>query len=170
MLGCRLITLQPLHCRESNICFHSCCCSVVSTSMTPWTATHQASLSFPLFLSLLKLMSTESMMSSNHLILCCPHLLLPSIFPRIRVFSNESAVHIRLTKYWSFSFSVCPCNEYSELISFRMEWFDLLAVQDHSNTYIFRIWICLLFLQYFCQFFSLLLVSLTLPPLEEVRQ
>ena len=79
--------------------------------------------------SLLKLMSTESVMSSNHLILCHPLLLLPSIFPRIRVFSNESVLRIRWPKYWSFSFSISPSDEYSRLISFRIDWFDLLAVQ-----------------------------------------
>ena len=79
--------------------------------------------------SLLKLMSIESVKPSNHLILCCPFLLLPSIFPSIRVFSNESALCIRWPKYWSFSFSISPSNEYSGLISFRIDWFDLLAVQ-----------------------------------------
>ena len=93
---------------------------------TPWTATHQASLSFTISRSLVKLMSTESVMPSKHLILCRP-LLLPSIFPSIRVFSNELAVRIRWPKYWSFSIS--PSNEYSGLISFRIDWFDLLAVQ-----------------------------------------
>ena len=85
---------------------------------------------------LLKLMSIESVMPSNHLILCCPLLLSPSIFPSIRVFSSESALHIRLPKYWSFSFSLSPSNEYSALISFRMDWLDLLAVQGtlhHSS-------------------------------------
>ena len=80
--------------------------------------------------SLLKLMSIESLVPSNHLILCCPLLLLPSIFPSIRVFSNELNLHIRWPKYWSFSFSISPSNEYSELISFRTDWFDLLAVQE----------------------------------------
>ena len=93
----------------------------------PWTA-HQASLSITNSWSLLKLMSMESVMSSNHLILCCPLLLLPSIFPSIGVFSNESALHIRWPKYWSFSFSLSPSNEHSGLISFRIAWFDLLAV------------------------------------------
>ena len=79
--------------------------------------------------NLLKLMSTESVLPSNHLILCRPLLLPPSIFPRIRVFSNESALHTRWPKYWSFSFSICPSNEYSGLISLRMDWLDLLAVQ-----------------------------------------
>ena len=95
--------------------------------MTPQTAECQASLSFTIFWSLLKLMSIESVMPSNHLVLCCPLLLPPSMFSRIRVFSNESALHIRETKCWSFTIS--PSNEYSGLISFRMHWFDLLAVQ-----------------------------------------
>ena len=96
---------------------------------TPWTAARQASLSFTIFWSLFKLMCIESVMPSNHLILCHPLLLPPSIFPSIRVFSNESVFHIRWPKYWSFSFSISPSNEYSGLISFRMDWFDLLAVQ-----------------------------------------
>ena len=97
--------------------------------MTPWTAAHQGSLSFSISWSLLRLISIESVMLSNHLILCRPLLPLPSIFPSIRVFSNESALGIRWPKYWSFSFSIRPFNEYSELISFRMDWLDLLAVQ-----------------------------------------
>ena len=104
--------------------------------MTPETAALQASLSITNSQSLLKLMSIELVMPSSHLILCCPLfllcfplLLLPSIFPSIRVFSNESVLHIRWPKYWSFSFSISPCNEYSGLISFRMDWLDLLAVQ-----------------------------------------
>ena len=96
---------------------------------TPWTAARQASLSITNSRSLLKLMSIESVMPSNHLILCRPLLLLPSIFPSIRVFSNESAPRIRWPKYWSFSFSISPSNEYSGLVSFRMDWLDLLAVQ-----------------------------------------
>ena len=103
--------------------------SHVQLFATPWTAACQVSLSFTIFLSLLKLMSIESMMPSNHLILCHPLLLLPSIFPSIRIFSNESALHIRWAKYWSFSFSISPSNEYSGLISFRIDLFDLLAVQ-----------------------------------------
>ena len=95
----------------------------------PWTAAHQASLSFTVSWNLLKLMSIELVMPFNHLILCRPLLLLPSVFPSIRVFSNESVLHIRWPKYWSFSFSISPSNEYSGLISFRMDWFDLLAVQ-----------------------------------------
>ena len=90
---------------------------------------HQASLSFTTSQSLLKLMSIELVMPSNHLILCHPRLLLPSIFPTIRVFSNESALGVRQPKYWSFSFSISPANEYSRLISFRMDWLDLLAVR-----------------------------------------
>ena len=104
-------------------------CLVVSDSVTPWTAARQASLSTPNSQSLLKLMSIESVMPSNHLILCRPLLLLPSIFPTIRVFSSESVLHIRWPEYWSFSFSISPSTEYSGLISFRMDWLDLLAVQ-----------------------------------------
>ena len=100
----------------------------VRLSVTPWTATHQASLSSNISWSLLKLMSIESVMPSNHLILCCP-LLLPSIFPRIRVFSSELALCIRWPKNWSFSFKISSSNEYSGLISFRIDWFELLAVQ-----------------------------------------
>ena len=101
--------------------------SCVQLFATPWTAAHKASLSITNSWSLLKLVSIESVMPSNHLILCHPLLLLPSIFPSIRVFSNESVLHIRWPKYWSFSIS--PSNEYSGLISFRMVWLDLLAVQ-----------------------------------------
>ena len=97
--------------------------------MTPGTAACQASLSITISQSLLKLMSIESVMPSNHLILCHPLLFLPSIFPSIRVFSNESAVYIRWPKYRCFNFSISPSNEYSGLISFRIDWFDLLAVQ-----------------------------------------
>ena len=93
-----------------------------------WTAAHQASLSFTIAQSLFKLMSIESVIQSNLLMLCRP-LLLPSIFPSIRVFSSESAFHVRWPKYWSFCFSISPSNEYSGLISFRMDWLDLLAVQ-----------------------------------------
>ena len=96
--------------------------------MTPWTAARQPSLSFTIFRSLLKLMSIESVMPGNQLILCCPLLLLPSIFPSIRVFSNELALQIRWPKCWSFCFRISP-NKYSGLISFRMDWLDLLAVQ-----------------------------------------
>ena len=96
---------------------------------TPWTAAQQASLSITNSRSLLKLMSIELVMPSNHLILCCPLLLLPLIFPSLRVFSNESALCIRWPKYWNFSFSISLSNEYSGLIYFRMDWLDLLAVQ-----------------------------------------
>ena len=97
--------------------------------VTPWTASRQAFLSITNSRSLLKLMSLESVMPSCHLILCHPLLLLPSMFPSIRVFSNESVLRIRWPKYWSFSFSISPSNEYSGLITFRMDWFNLLAVQ-----------------------------------------
>ena len=102
--------------------------SVTSNSATPWTAARQASLSITNSQSLLKLMSIESVMPSNHLILC-PLLFLPSIFPSIRVFSNESVLCIRWPKYWSFSFNISPSNEYTGLISFKMDWLALLAVQ-----------------------------------------
>ena len=110
-------------------------CSVVSDSVTPWTAAHQASLSFTISQSLLKLMSIESVIPSNHLILCCPLLLLPSIFPSIRVFSNESALCIRWPKYWSFNFSIRASKEYSGLISFRIDWLALLAIQGLSRVF-----------------------------------
>ena len=101
----------------------------VQLFVTPWTATHEASLSITNSRSLPKLMSTESVMPSNHLMLCRPLLLLPSIFPSIRDLSNESAFHIRWPKYWSFSFNISPSNEHPGLISFRTDWLDLLAVQ-----------------------------------------
>ena len=104
-------------------------CSVMSNSATPWTAAHQASLSFTISQSLLKLMPIESVMPSNHPVLCCPLLLLPSIFPSIRVFANKSVLHIRWLKYWSFSLSISSSNEYSGLTSFRMNWLNFLAVQ-----------------------------------------
>ena len=103
--------------------------SCVQLFVTPWTAAHQASLSITNSQSLLKFMSIESVMPSNHLILCRPLLLLPSIFPSLRVFSNESVLHIRWPKYWSFSFSISPSKEHPGLISFRMDWLELLAVQ-----------------------------------------
>ena len=109
-----------------------CCCSVTKLYLTlqsHGTVARQASLSFTISQSLIKLMSIESVMPSNHLILCCPLLLLPSVFPSIRVLSNESALHIWWPKYWSFSFNISPSNEYSGLIFFRIDWLDLLAVQ-----------------------------------------
>ena len=108
--------------------------SHVQLFVTPWTAARQASLSITNSQSLLKLMLIQSVMPSNHLILCFPLLLLPSIFPSITVFSNESVIHIRWPKNWSFRFSIRPSNEYSGLISFRMDWLDLLAVQGTSPT------------------------------------
>ena len=104
--------------------------SCVRLFTTPWIAARQASLAITNSRSLPKLMSIESVMSSNHLIFCHPLLLLPSIFPSIRVFSNELALHIRWPKYWSFSFNIRPSNEHPGLISFRMDWLDLLAVQE----------------------------------------
>ena len=103
--------------------------SGIQIFVTPWTAAHQASLSITNSHSLLKLMSIELVMPSNHLILCCPLLLLSSIFTSIRVFPNESVLHIRWPKHWTFSFSISPSNEYSGLISCRVDWFDLLAAQ-----------------------------------------
>ena len=97
--------------------------------MTPWTAAHQASLCLSIFQSLLKLMSIESVMPTNHLILCHPFLLLPSIFPNNRFFSNKSALHIRWPKYWSFTFNISPSNEHPGMISFKMDWLNLLPVQ-----------------------------------------
>ena len=119
--------------------FQSLCC--VQLFVTPWTAARQASLSITNSWSSLKLTSVESVMPTNHLILCRPILLPPSIFPSIRVFSNQSVFRIRWPKYWSFSFNISPSNEYSGLISFRMDSLDILAVQgilksllqDHSS-------------------------------------
>ena len=110
-----LVVFQPLSCAQLLV--------------TPWTAAHQASLSFTISWSLLKLMSTKSVIPSNHLIFCHSLILLPSIFPSIRIFSSELALCVRWPKYWSFSFNVSPSSEYSGLISFRIDWFDLLAVQ-----------------------------------------
>ena len=111
--------------RVNSLLFRHC----IRLFATPRTAARQACLSFAISQSLLTLISIKSVMPSNHVILCHPLLLLPSIFPIIKVFSNESALHIRWPKYWSFSFSISPSNEYSGLISFRMDWLDLLAVQ-----------------------------------------
>ena len=125
--------------------------SCVWLFVTSWTVARQASLSFTISWGLLKLMSIESETPSNHLILCCPLLLLPSILPSIRVFSNESVLCIRWPKYWSFSFSIIPSNEYSGLIFFRIDWFDLLVVQgtlksllQHHNLKASILW-CLAF-------------------------
>ena len=130
--------------------------SRVQLFVAPWTAVSQAFLSFTICKSLLKLMSIESVMPSNHLILCCLLLLLPSIFPSIRVFSNESALSIRWPKYWSFSFSISPSNEYSGLISFRIDWFDPLAVQgtlkrffQHHSSEISILWCSAFFMVQF---------------------
>ena len=101
-----------------------------------WIAAHQAPLSLTISQGLLRLMSIVSLMSSNHLILCRPLLLLPSILPSIRVFSSESALHIRWPKYWRFSFSISPSNVYSGLISFRIDWFDLLVVQGTVKSFL----------------------------------
>ena len=109
--------------------------SCVQLFPTPWTVACQASLSITDSQSLLKLMSIESVMTSNHVILCCPLLLPPSILPSIRIFSNESALRIRWPKYWSFSFSISPSNEYSGLIFFWIDWFDLFAVQGLSRVF-----------------------------------
>ena len=108
--------------------------SSVQFFMTPWTTALQASLKFTISQSLFTLMSIELVMPSNHLILCRPLLLLPSNFPSIRIFSSESALYIRWPEYWSFSFSISPSNEYPGLISFRMDWLDLLAVQGTLNS------------------------------------
>ena len=108
--------------------------SSVQLFVTPWTAAHHASLSITNSQSLLKLMSIESVIPSNHLILCCPLLLLPSIFPSLRVFLNESALRIWWSKYWSFSFNISVSKEHSGLISFRMDLLDLLAVQGTLKT------------------------------------
>ena len=109
--------------------------SPVPLFATPWTAACQASLSVINSRSMIKLMSIESVMPSNHLILCCPLLLLPSIFPRIRVFSKELVLQIRWSKYWSFSFSMSSSNEHSRLISFRIDWLDLLEIQGTLTSF-----------------------------------
>ena len=123
---------------DGNIFSFGCSVQLLSRVLfvvTSWTAAHQISLSNTNSWSLLKLMSIESVMSSNHLILSRPLLLLPSIFPSIRVFSDESVLHIRWPEYWSFSFSISSSNEYSRLISFRMDWLDLLAVQGTLKSF-----------------------------------
>ena len=131
-----LLTTDSEHLIETSKSIVLFSCSVVSDSVIPWTAAHQASLSINNSWSLLKLMSIESVMPSNHLILCHSLLLSPSIFPSIRVFSNESALCIKWPKYWSFSFNISPSNEHSGLISFRMDWLDLLAVQGTLKSFL----------------------------------
>ena len=131
----------------------------MSNSEAPWTAAHQASLSITNAQSLLKLTSIESVMPSNHLIFCCPLLLLTPNPPSIIVFSNESALHIRCPKYWNFSFSISPLSEYSGLISFRMDWLDLLAVQGTLKS----------LLQHHSSISSLALSLLYGPPLTSVH-
>ena len=130
---CLITCHGHLHCQRSPPLLQASvqfsCSVVVRLFVTPWTTACQASLCITNSWSLLTLMSFESVMPSNHLILCRPLLLPPSIFPSIRVFSNESALRIRWPKYWNFSFNISPFNEYSGLISFRMDWLDLLAVQ-----------------------------------------
>ena len=139
-----------------------CVCVCVSVQLlshvqlfaTPWTAAHQASLSITSSWSLLKLMSNATVMPSNHLILCHTLLLPPSIFPNSRVISNESVFRIRWPKYWSFSFNISPSNEYSGLISFRMDWLDLLASRGlsrvFSNTTVQKHQFCSIYLCLFC--------------------
>ena len=118
-----MVRIWHFHCHQFSSVTQSC------PTLTPWTAAHQASLSITNSWGLLKLMSIQSVMPSNHLILCHPLLLPPSVFPSIRVFSNESVLCIRWPKYWSFNFSISPSNEYSRLISFMIDWLDLPAVQ-----------------------------------------
>ena len=127
-LKCMINEIE-IHLHQNLIYLFSQSLSRVWLFVTPWTAAHQASLFITSFRSPLKPMSTESEMPSNHLILCRPLLILSSVFPNIRVFSKESILHIRWPKYWSFSFSISPSNEYSGLKSFRMDWLDFLAVQ-----------------------------------------
>ena len=138
LYGCKSWTIKMAKCQKIDAfelwCWRRSFSSAQSLSrvrlfVTPWTIAHQASQSITNSRSLLKLMSIRSVMPSNHLILCCHLLLLPLIFPSTRVFSSESVLRIRWSKYWSFSFSISPSNKYSELISFRIEWFNLLAVQ-----------------------------------------
>ena len=140
-MNLKTITTLLIGCQFSSVA-QSC-----PTLCDPMTAACQASLSITNSQSLLKLMSIESVVPSNHLILCRPLLLLPSIFPSIRVFSNESVLHIRWPNYWSFSFSISPSNEYSGLISFRIDWLDLLAVQgtlksllQHHSSKVSTLW------------------------------
>ena len=120
-----MLTIQSL----VSLCCSCCSVTQLCLFVTPWTAACQASLSITNSWSLLKLISIESVMPSNHLILCCP-LLLPSIFPSISIFSNKSVLHNRWPEYWSISFNISPSSEFSGLISFRIDWFDFLAVQE----------------------------------------
>ena len=114
------LTVNSFYCSVDKLC---------QLFVTPWTAAYQSFLSFTISQSVFKPMSIESVMPSNHLIFCCPFLLLPSVLPSVRVFSSESTLCIKWPKYWSFSFSISPSNEYSGLISFWIDWFDLLSVQ-----------------------------------------
>ena len=126
----------PFHCGSSLYIFQfSSVTQSCPTLRNPRTAVCLASLSITNSQSLLKFISIKSVMPSNHLILCCPLLLPPSVFPRCRVFSNESVLHIRWPKYWSFSFRISPSNEYSGMISFRMDWLHILAVQGLSRVF-----------------------------------
>ena len=131
-----VLFLLKMHTMNFNISSVQFSHSVVSDSATPWTTARQASLSISNCRSLPKPMSIESVMPSNHLILCYPLLLLPSIFPSIRVFSDESALRIRWPKYWSFNFNISPSNEHPGLISFRMDWLDLSALQGTLKSFL----------------------------------
>ena len=142
--GCKEYKYSLSHLQVFQFSLVTQLCPIFATS---WTAVRQSSLSITNSQNLLKFMSIESVMTSNHLILCHPFLLLPSIFPSIRVFSNESVLCIRWPKYWSFSFSISPSNEHPGLISFRMDWVDLLAVQgtlksllQHHNSKALILW------------------------------
>ena len=135
--------LKNIHFKKSVSNNYYCCCSLTHLCLT---LTCQASPSFTISWSLLKLMSIESVMPSSHLILCRPLLLLPSIFPSIRVFSSESALCFRWPKYWSFSFSISPSNEYSGFIFFRIDWFDSLIVTSIEYLYVLSIYIYYLIL------------------------
>ena len=126
--------MKSLFLKGPGYCCYYLAINPVPLFVTPWTAAHQASLSFTITQSLLRFMSIELVMLSNHLILCHPFLLLPLIFLNIRAFSSESVLQIRWPEYWSFSFSISPSNEYSGLISFTIDWFDLLAVQGTLNS------------------------------------
>ena len=137
LCGCPMPTGLPSVAVPSFVVAHQSL-SHVWLFVTPCTAAYQAPLSSTVSWSLFQFISIESVMLSNHFVFCCPLLLLPSVFPSLRVFSNESALCIRWSKYWSFSLSISPSNEYSGLISFRIDWFDLLVVQVFSSTTIWR--------------------------------